>query len=60
MDFDFGQIVAVLPAPSLIRFKLFSLGQRWVIEPLRQLRKTDQRSLQNTLRRLLPCGDRTG
>jgi len=45
---------AGLPAPSLLRFKLFTLDHRLVRGKLGRLTQKDQVRLQKTMRRLLP------
>jgi mRNA interferase MazF len=45
---------AGLPAPSLIRFKLFTLDHRLVRATLGRLAKADQLAVRDQLRRLLP------
>lgn len=48
---------AGLPAPSLIRFKLFTLDQRLVIKALGELSAADKKQLKKNLNALLRAGD---
>jgi mRNA interferase MazF len=45
---------AGLPAPSIVRFKLFTLDHRLVRGKLGRLAEKDQASMQKATRRLLP------
>lgn len=43
---------AGLPAPSIIRMKLFTLDHRLILKKLGLLHKTDQRTVENSLKHL--------
>lgn len=48
------QAVAGLPAPSVVRMKLFTLDNRLIVQEIGQLSATDQRKVQKALSQLLP------
>jgi mRNA interferase MazF len=55
LDVPIGDLKAAgLPAPSLVRFKLFTLDHRLVRGKLGRLAKKDQAKTQRAMRRLLP------
>ncbi len=55
LDVPIGDLKkAGLPAPSILRFKLFTLDHRLVRGKLGRLAQTDQVKLQRAVRRLLP------
>jgi mRNA interferase MazF len=55
LDVPIGDLESAgLPAPSIVRFKLFTLDHRLVRGTLGQLAAQDRAKLQKTMRRLLP------
>ena len=55
LDVPIGDLKAAgLPAPSILRFKLFTLDHRLVRGKLGRLAEKDRAKVQKTIRRLLP------
>jgi len=55
LDVPIGDLkVAGLPAPSIVRFKLFTLDHRLVQGKLGRLAEKDQANIHRAMRRLLP------
>lgn len=55
LDVPLGDLkVAGLPAPSIVRFKLFTLDHRLVQGKLGRLAEKDQANVHRAIRRLLP------
>ena len=55
LDVPIGDLeVAGLPAPSIVRFKLFTLDHRLVRGTLGRLAEKDRTRMQKAMRRLLP------